>query len=441
MIDNRKLCATEQVPEILNRVANSYNIVVSGQIFGLLSEEIVRQGLDLIQDHHARLNSRIVGDLDNLSFEADAKKIPLRVVDKQHEEQWQETVIEELNTQIDSSEVLLRAVLVQEQELGENSASHLIITIHHSIADALSGIQLYSELLSYCSKVASGEPFVPVSRLPTLPSIYELLPSSTKGFRGNINLWLFWLRSQFKELWYRPEKLSIENSVPSELRRCGNVYRHLDADFTQQLVNRCRQENTTVQGALCAAIMFAAGRKISPEQKTHLSCRSYVDLRKYLKPVVGNEHLGILVSSITSFHTLGINRSFWELAQDVIQQLKIGLKRDDIFIDLLLLRKSIGLILSILSGPIQGPAPITVGISNVGRVNISKVYGQFELSEISFLASQATFEGFVMATATTFEGKMFLHFPFSVPGTSQETMEIFVDSVLSCLVDAIKGKI
>lgn len=187
MIDNRKLCAAEQVAEILNRLTNSSNVVVIGRIFGPLSEEIVRQALDLIQDHHARLNSRIVGDLDNLRFETGAKKIPLRVLDKQYEGQWQETVLEELNTQIESSEVLLRAVLVQEQELGENSASHLIITIHHAIADALSSIQLYSELLSYCSKVASGEPLVPVSRLPALPSMDELFPPSTKGFRGKIN--------------------------------------------------------------------------------------------------------------------------------------------------------------------------------------------------------------------------------------------------------------
>jgi len=436
MIDNRKLCASEQGAEILNRLTNSSNVVVIGRIFGPLSEEIVRQALDLIQDHHARLNSRIVGDLDNLRFETGAKKIPLRVLDKQYEGQWQETVLEELNTHIESSEVLLRAVLVQEQELGENSASHLIITIHHAIADALSSIQLYSELLSYCSKVASGEPLVPVSRLPALPSMDELFPPSTKGFRGKINILLYLLRFQLKLLWHRPKNLSLEKSVPLELRRSGNVYRHLDADLTQQLVNRCRQENTTVQGALCAAMMFAAQRKIRPEHKTPMSCQSYVNLRKYLKPVVGNEHMGIVISGVTSFHTLGTNTSFWELARDVIQQLKVGLKHNDIFIEILLMRKIIDFM---ISRPSQ--VPLTVALSNVGRVNIPRVYGQFELSEISFLASQATVEGCVTAAVTTFERKMFLHFPFSVPAISQETMETFVDSVLSCLVDASKGKI
>ncbi|MGD1700262.1 phthiocerol/phthiodiolone dimycocerosyl transferase family protein [Dapis sp. BLCC M229] len=434
MIDNRKLCGAEQVPEILNRLTSSSNVLVIGRILGPLSKEVVRQALDLIQDHHARLNSRIVGDLDDLRFETGAKKIPLRIVDKQHEGQWQETVIEELNTQIESSEVLLRAVLVQEQELSKNSASYLIITIHHTIADALSSIQLYSELLSYCSKVASGEPLVPMSRLLALPSIDELFPPSTKGFRANINILLSLLRSQFKLLWYRPESLGIEKSVPVELRRCGNVYRHLDAEFTQQLVNRCRQEKTTVQGALCAAMMFAVRKKIRPEQKTGMSCRSYIDLRKYLKPVVCHENMGSVVSGVTSFHTLSTNTSFWELARDVTQQLKVGLKRDDIFIEMLFLRKITEVM---ISRPSQ--VPVTVGLSNVGRVNIPKVYGQFELSDISFVASLAILEDFFIAYVATFEGKMFLHFPFSVPAISQETMETLVDSVLSCLVDASKG--
>ena len=436
MIDNRKLCASEQADEILNRLTRSTNIVVIGRILGFLSEEMVRQALDIIQNHHARLNSRIVGDLDNLRFETDTRKIGLRVVDKLHEEQWHETVLEELNTEIESSEVLLRAVLVKEPEFGENSASHLIITIHHAIADALSSIQLYSELLSYCSAVATGEPLVPVSRLPALPSMDDLFPLSTKGFRGNINILRYLLRLQFKQLWYRPENLGIEKSVPFELRRCGNFYRHLDADFTQQLVNRCRQEKTTVQGALSAAMMFAAGRKIMPRRKMRMSCRSYLDLRKYLKPVVGNEHMGSLISGITSFHIIGTNTSFWELARDVIQQLKAGLKGNDIFIDKLLIKKMVNFV---ISHPSQ--VPMTVGVSNVGRVNIPKVYGQFELSEISFVASQAILEGCVIVSVTTFEGKMFLNFAFSVPSISEETMEVFVDKVMSCLIDDSKGKI
>jgi len=81
-----------------------------------------------------------------------------------------------------------------------------------------------------------------------------------------------------------------------------------------------------------------------------------------------------------------------------------------------------------------------VTISNIGRVNIPRLYGQFELSQISFIPTQAAFGGVFSLAVTTFEGKMFLNFPFSEPALSQETMETLVDSFMSCLVDATKGR-
>ncbi|MBO1351958.1 MAG: hypothetical protein EBE86_033395 [Hormoscilla sp. GUM202] len=339
MSDNRKLCSAEQMMEILNRRASTFNVVTHGRILGPMTEEIVRQALDLVQERHPRLNSRIVGDDDNLRFETGAKKIPLRVVEQQHSEQWQEILTEELNTKIESYEVLLRAVLVKEQN--ENSASHLIITIHHAITDGLSSIQLYSEILTYCQKIAGGEPHSPAPSYEVLPPVDELFPPSKKGFRGIINSLLFLLKFKLKLLWYRPETLSFEKTVPIEERRCGIVCRQLDAEFTKQLINRYREEETTVQGALSAAMLFAAARKIRAGQKTRVNCYSSIDLRKRLKPLVSKDKLGVLVSTLGSFHTLGTNTSFWELARDVRQQLEVGLKGSDIFSQVLMMRETL----------------------------------------------------------------------------------------------------
>ncbi|WP_202218508.1 hypothetical protein [Okeania sp. KiyG1] len=348
----------------------------------------------------------------------------------QHPRKWQETVLEELNTKIESSEVLLRAVLVQGREQSENSASYLIVTINHAITDGRSIIQLYSEILTCCSKIASGEPVAPVPSLPALPPIDELLPPSTKGFRGNINKLSFVLRLLFKAMWYRPKSLSFEKTVPLELRRTGNVYRQLDTQVTQQLITRCFQERTTVQCALCAAMIFATARKIRAEQKTCVCCMNAVDLRRRLKAMIGNEHMAALACSIASYHTLGTNTSFWELAREVTQEVEVALRRGDIFNIVLMYRKMIDLTLTR-----PDLAPYTVGMSYVGRVNIPRVYGQFKLSEISTTAGQATFGGFLLGIVTTFEEKMFFNFSFSQPAISQKTAETLVDSFLSCLVD------
>ncbi|MEH1962608.1 MAG: hypothetical protein V7L05_22715 [Nostoc sp.] len=96
MTGNRKLVPIEQALEILNQSANSFNIATISRIIGPLNEEILRQAIDLIQYHHPRLNSRIIGTLDNLRFEMGSSKLPLRVVNNLYKEQWQEVLVEEL---------------------------------------------------------------------------------------------------------------------------------------------------------------------------------------------------------------------------------------------------------------------------------------------------------------------------------------------------------
>jgi NRPS condensation-like uncharacterized protein len=254
-----------------------------------------------------------------------------------------------------------------------------------------------------------------------------------KGFRGSINGVLFLLRLTLQHLWKRPETLGFEKCVPIELRRCGMVHRQLDEELTQQLVELCRQEKTTVQGALCAAMLLAAARRITAVKKTDVcvSCESYIDLRRRLKPVVSDENMSLLASSLTSFHTLATNTSFWELARDVKQQLEAGLERGNIFSVVLMSRK---IFESLLAQP--NKVPLTVALTNVGRVNIPKVYGPFHLEEISYYPAQAAVGGVFTAAVATFDGKMLLNFIFSEPSISRETMEFLVDSVESCIVDA-----
>lgn len=244
-MDNRELGNMEKAMETLNRHGGGFLVVTVGRIKGPLNAEMVRRALDLVQCRHPRLNSRIVGSLDNLCFKTgEMPLIPLRVVDKLHNEQWTDIVLEELNEKIDSSKGLLRAVLVL--PMNESRVNYLLLTVLHTISDGLSCLQLYSEILAYTHNVES--------------------------------------------LLGRP-----------------------------------------------------------------------------------NEVLG------------------------------------------------------------------TVSVSNVGRVNIPRVYGSLELEEISFVPSIAAYGGVFYAAITTFQGKIFWNFPFSEPAISLHTIENLVNSAVSYIVDACQG--
>ncbi|WP_235719787.1 phthiocerol/phthiodiolone dimycocerosyl transferase family protein, partial [Fischerella thermalis] len=364
MFYDRKLSPLEQVIEIVNRRAGAYNIVTICRINGLLSEEVIRQALELLQARHPRLNCRIIGKLNNLRFKTGDIEIPLRVVKKLDSQQWQEVVWEELNHKIESHKSLMRVVLVHLKN--ENNVNYLITTIHHAIADGLSCIQLHSELLKYCQKIISFEPIEVVS-LPALPPLKKLLPDSMRGWKGTVNIFLTICRLLLKDIYYRPQTLKFEKFLPIESRRTGIVHRKLNEAQTTKLLNACRKNKTTVHAALCAAMLFAAGRKITPGKKTNvnLSCWSPINLRNRLQPNISNEHLGVLVSGDISCHNLRTNTSFWDLARDRRQQMEASLEGDRVFCSALLIELLTDFLLTY---PRQMFA--TVGVTNIGRVNI-----------------------------------------------------------------------
>lgn len=430
MKGKRKLASSEQSMEILNRCAGSYNVVTISRIHGYLKEEIVRQALDLIQTRHPRLNARIVGPLDNLCFESGATKIPLRVVQKQSVEQYQEVVLEELNQPVDSNKCLIRTVLIT---FPDEKLNYLLTILHHAISDGLSTVQLHSEILTYFQRIMEDKIENNISSLDPLPDIQELMPKSMQGRIAKIKGILFLLRLKLKLSLPRPQTLRFEKCVPTELRRCNVVQRKLNKGITTQLVDFCRKERTTVQGALCAAMMLGAAKELKNQNrgKLRLSCRSYIDLRKRLKPEVNRENLGLLASAITSLHTIDVNTPFWDLARDVRQQLTVTLGSEDIFNVILMFKKICD---SLLSRPNE--APVTVGVTNIGRIDIPNDYGLFKLEEISFIPAQAAFGGVFGAAVTTFQDIMILNFMFSEPSISKERMEILVNDAISYIIDA-----
>jgi len=431
MTINRKLAPNEQIMEILNRNVGTLNILTISCIKGGLKEEIIRRALDLIKCRHPRLNSRIVGHVDSLQFSFGNIKIPLRVVQKQSIEQWQEVALEELNQPIDSNKSLARVVLIS---FPNDQINYLMIILHHAISDGLSTVHLHSEILTYCQKIVEGKIEENISSLRPLSKLQELIPKSKWGKIAAIKRILFLLLLKLKQDLYRPKTLRFNKCIPPELRRCNMVQRKLNQEITAQLIQVCRKERTTVQGALCAAMILAASREMESENraKLRLSCCSCVDLRNRLKNPVNRNNLGILASAIISLHTVDKNTSFWDLARDVRQQLKTGLESEVIF-NMALMSKNI--YESALSRPNE--APMTVGVTNIGQIDIPNDYGLFQLEEISFAPVEAVFGGVFGVAVTTFQGTMVLNFMFSEPSMSKKRIEILVNHAFSYIVNAL----
>ncbi|MGD1702264.1 phthiocerol/phthiodiolone dimycocerosyl transferase family protein [Dapis sp. BLCC M229] len=416
MVDERKLIAMEEGMELFNRYANSLNVVIISQIKGFLDREVLRKSLDLVQIRHPRLNSHIVEVLDNLMFKTEGtKQIPLKVVLNPSPEYWHTLVINELSTKIDSEKVLLRATLIKASEKSTNN--YLITTIHHAIADAMCGIYLHSEIISFCHKIASNYQITQVNQLESYQSLEKIIANYTVE------------NEELPKLNRQIDTLPFEKYVPHQQRRCGLIQKQLNTDITEQIIERSRQEKSTVHGAICSAMMLALAKQLKKENKDfYFSCRSSVDIRRRVYPPIGDENIAMLVSALNSFHTVNNKTSFWDLARQVKSQIKARLKTPEIYNVILSYREGTKYI---LNNPER--SYFSIFVTNIGKVKISSDYGLFKLEKISYAVSLNVLGSVFSVAVSTFENKMILNFIYSQPILSQDTVNALVNSTISIL--------
>ena len=428
----KKLIPSEQVMEILNRYGGSLNIVVISRIKGNLNQEILRQALDLIQFNYSYLNYRIVGTLDNLCFTSEKTcKIPLSIIYSEQNICLKDIISRELNTSLESSKYLLRCLLFLDQQ--EPDIKYLITTIHHAISDGLSSVRLQAEIFNYCQIIASKKKLEYNHNSPLVSFPLSLDNSFLQWIKNKIDLInSIWFSGKLiiKTFLNRIESLESEKNVAIELRNCGITQRYLAPEITNKLIKLCRREKTTVHGALCSAMLIAVTNKIRKNElkKVNISCASYVDLRRRFKPEVPPEKMGMLISFLTSFHTIKSEILLWELARDVTRQINKGLKYKDMFKPLLMLRKIVENLLINYETIFA-----TISVTNIGRIKIPEIKGVLTLEEISFVPSNVVFNKIFTVAVATFNDKMILNFTASQPSISQETLESLANNVIYSL--------
>ena len=430
MAINRKLGQLEETMEILNQRAKTWNVVTISRIRGNIQETVLRQSLNIIQYRHPALNSHIINSRNSYYYQSKGTgKLPLQVVNIRESQEWEAIVNAEMNQVIDSSKYLLRVVLVK--ILNQQNINYLITTTHHAITDGLSSVQLHSEILTYCQKITEGKSLPIVTTLEPLPPIEKLLPTWTNSFKSKLGRVALLLNIAFQKYWNQPKALRVEKYVPISQRRCEIIHRQLSEESTRQFIQQCRQENTTVQSALCAALMLTVSKQLtkSHEDNIRVSCLSYLDLRRHLQPEISQENMTVLAASLMGFYRITNNICFWELARKVKQTLNKKINQGEIFQMILIAKQLINFSLLF---PNQVSA--TVSISNVGKINIPHSYGQLELEEISFVGSHALYAGMFIVHAATFQEKMTLNFVFSQPSLHRETMEKIVDNCINYIM-------
>jgi hypothetical protein len=103
----------------------------------------------------------------------------------------------------------------------------------------------------------------------------------------------------------------------------------LERDATERLVTRCREQGTTVHGALGAAQLCALHRLWGGPDPRTLLLSHPVDLRARLDRAVPPDSLGLYISVLASPHRVGRDSDFWSLAREITADLRAQLARGE----------------------------------------------------------------------------------------------------------------
>jgi NRPS condensation-like uncharacterized protein len=183
---------------------------------------------------------------------------------------------------------LIRSVLIHKPQ-----SAVLIMIAHHAIADGMALVFLIRDLL----QVLSGGQIEALSFSSTAEELLSKLPKGEEIVQA----------SQAGAPQAEPALYREGNGLSPKV-----AARKLDENLTAAVKERARCEGTTVQGALCAALVLAGRKTSSKWRKQSVRVMSPINVRA---PLGAGEACGLyLVGGMIPFQP-GDSRAFWELAR------------------------------------------------------------------------------------------------------------------------------
>ena len=358
-----------------------FTSVFSIQLLGRLEEGRLRQALASLQAKHPLLRCVIEDGADSegprFVLQDRPALIPLRVVERKHDDDWQTEVRREWVRPFDAGrEPLVRLVWLRGSEVSE-----LILVGHHCICDGQSGMTLLSECLS-----AYDEPEKDLGTYDALGAIEDVVPAALlkdRSFRRRMRWKISLLRLVL--LWERRKRARAASSIRAE-----QMYFHrwsLDKAASLKLTDRCRAEGVTVFAAMSVAFLQAF-REVRGTQAVR-NFYTMVNARRFMPLLRPDAMFGMAPGVKLSMKGLPPPREmsasgFWTCAQAIKTDLtrQVDVLGRDIYDYLVGMEGMHSMYGSLIADTENATAVRHVTISNMGRLEFPQRYQSFWVETI-----------------------------------------------------------
>ena len=364
----RKLGIFERAQLIANRHA-PFNIISVLKLENPPAPEVVRQAVGILQQRHPLLRVRVASHRGARVYEKIPQPIiPFEVIERTDAGLWQEIVPAEMAYRFDAETgPLFRVVYLYQAESAE-----LVLTLHHAIVDAISGMNLLDELLQLCSGEVSDLPALP---LPPAPE--DSFPAQYQGTGRFLRTAIFGLSQMLEmgaSLW------ATRNKRTPPVRLGGKaifVTARLSGTLVDTLSYQVRKNGVTLSSILNAAQLKALNQHVYGGETVQMRTFAFADLRPFTEPPTPPTDLLNCIAMMPVTIEVGQQADFWALAGNLNQKIYQALKKGDKFSSLLMSENLLKMVTSLKSIRFGAAA-----MNYHSSVPLKTTYGEIRLTGI-----------------------------------------------------------
>jgi len=307
----RPLGFTETILALLHeKTAGTALITCVGEVEGKIDFLFFIQGLKYLWNCYPILSAKIISSNQGYSIKQNVnfEQIPVRFLQLEDPTVWQEIMHQEINTALPPSQYLWRATLIS----AKNQLHHyIVITIHHSISDALSAVVILDALIRYFN--------------------YPEIKSKVVEFPAPVEK-IYMPRE--KSIAIRDDKIAPEwlheSTVPFTKRESCFKYGRISAADLEKIKLLSKKNMVSINSILIAALLFSV-RKIQ-QKNTGFQLTTPVNLRAVNSNNLINE-IAYLCGNVHTYHSIKEIIDFWQLAKNYQQRLRDQIKNLHLQVD------------------------------------------------------------------------------------------------------------
>jgi hypothetical protein len=300
-----------------------FNIISVLKMENAPSPDLVKGALEIIQKRQPFLLAYIVDERKRPFFEKlSSTDFPFTVIERNNKDQWCQIAEQEMVFRFDHNVgPLFRATYLYKDGYGE-----LVLNVHHTIMDAVSGMNLLDEFLRICDGDAEHLPM-----LEPVPAMEARFPSPYQGVRRFIIL-MGYVFSQIVDMLGYLWRTRNKRTPPVRLGGHGHIATLiLPEALVDSLASQGRAEKITLNSLLNAALMLAVNRHLYGGRFVTMRTFSFANLRPFTQPPTPPEYLANYISMLGYTVDVSGEKNFWGLARVLHTKIYRSLKQGDKF--------------------------------------------------------------------------------------------------------------